>query len=118
MTALIRFDPPTADPVTDQPRLERREIGAPMRDTWTLYESAADGLSAGIWHCEPGRWRIEFGPHEHEYFVVLEGLARIHDETGQVTDVGPGQAAVIPAGFRGSFEVVAPVRKHFVVVER
>jgi uncharacterized cupin superfamily protein len=84
----------------------------------SLYESAADGVSAGIWQCEPGRWRIEFGPHEHEYFFVLEGRARLHSIDGTVTDLGPGQAAVIPAGFRGSFEVLERVRKHFVVVER
>jgi hypothetical protein len=116
---LIRtFQQPDTLPVVDHPRVERREVGAPERHTWTLYESAADGVSAGIWHCEPGRWRIEFGPHEHEYFIVLEGRARLHGMDGAVTELGPGQAAVIPAGFRGSFEVLERVRKHFVVVER
>lgn len=118
MNPIVTFDPPQTTPVIDQPRPERREIGAPERRTWTLYESGPEGLAAGIWDCEPGRWRIEFGPHEHEYFVVLEGLARIHDDAGAVTEIGPGQAVVIPAGFRGSFEVVERVRKHFVVVER
>lgn len=118
MNPIIRFDPPATAPVVDQPRAERREVGAPERLTWTLYESAPDGVAAGIWACEPGRWRIEFGPHEHEYFVVLEGRARLRDDAGTVTDVGPGEAAVIPAGFRGSFEVLERVRKHFVVVER
>jgi uncharacterized protein len=118
MSHILRFDPPTSAPVVDQPRIERREVGAPQRQTWTLYESAADGLAAGIWACEPGRWRIEFGPNEHEYFIVLEGRARIHADHGEVTEAGPGQAVVIPAGFRGSFEVLEPMRKHFVVVER
>ena len=118
MSHILRFDPPTSAPVVDQPRIERREVGAPQRQTWTLYESAADGLAAGIWACEPGRWRIEFGPNEHEYFIVLEGRARLHDEAGGFIEIGPGEAALIPAGFRGSFEVLERVRKHFVVVER
>ena len=118
MSRIVAFDPPATAPVVDQPRVERREVGAPLRRTWTLYESAAEGLAAGIWDCEPGRWRIEFGPHEHEYFVVLAGRARIHDDNGAVTDIGPGQAVVIPAGFRGAFEVLEAVRKHFVVVDR
>ena len=118
MHAITRFDPPATAPVVDQPRLERRETGAPLRETWTLYQAPVDGVAAGIWTCEPGRWRIEFGPAEHEYFIVLEGRARLHDEAGRVTDVGPGQAAMIPAGFRGSFEVLERVRKHFVVIER
>lgn len=117
MPAIVRFDPPTTPPVTDQPRLERREVGAPLRQTWTLYESGPDGVSAGIWTCEPGRWRIAFGPREHEYFVLLEGRARLHAASGEVTELGPGQAAVIPAGFQGSFEVLERVRKHFVVVD-
>ena len=118
MSRIIRFDPPQTAPVVDQPREDRREVGAPHRETWTLYESGPDGVAAGIWACEPGRWRIAFGPHEHEYFLVLEGRARIHDAQGGFTEVGPGEAVVIPAGFEGAFEVLEPLRKHFVVVER
>ncbi|NDY92645.1 DUF861 domain-containing protein [Ideonella sp. TBM-1] len=118
MSRILRFDPPDTLPERDQPRLERREVGAPVRQTWTLYEPAGEGLCAGIWTCEPGRWRIVFGPHEHEYFMVLEGRVRLHDAQGGVTEAGPGQALVIPAGFEGSFEVLERVRKHFVVVRR
>ncbi|MFZ2987555.1 cupin domain-containing protein [Ideonella sp.] len=118
MSRIIRFDLPDVAPERDQPRPERREVGAPDRSTWTLYESAAEGVAAGIWDCEPGRWRIEFGPNEHEYFHVLHGLARVHDEAGGVVEVGPGQAVMIPANFRGSFEVLTPMRKHFVIIEK
>ena len=118
MASVLRFDLPATPPVTDQPRPERREVGAPQRSTWTLYESAPDGLCAGIWDCEPGRWRIEFGPAEHEYFHVLSGRARIQAEDGTVTEIGPGQAVMIPPGFRGSFEVVEALRKHFVILDR
>ena len=118
MPAIVRFDPPTGAPAIDHPRAERRESGNPKRRTWTLYEARQGDLSAGVWACEVGRWRIEFADTEDEYFCVLEGRVRLHDEAGGVTEVGPGEAAVIPAGFRGSFEVVEPVRKHFVVVER
>lgn len=118
MRTITRFDPPPSDPVVDQPRAERREVGAPRRETWTLYQHAGDGIDAGIWTCEPGRWRIEFGAHQHEYFFVLEGRVRLHDAQGGFTEVGPGEAAVIPAGFQGSFEVLERVRKHFVVLGR
>lgn len=117
-TAITRFDPPTFEPAVDQPRPERREVGAPRRETWTLYQHAADGMDAGIWTCEPGRWRIVFGEHQHEYFFVLEGRVRLHNAQGGCTEVGPGEAAVIPAGFQGSFEVLERVRKHFVVLGR
>lgn len=115
---IIRFDPPAAEPVVDFPREERRVQGAPRRATWSLYESARGDLSCGIWQCEVGSWRIVFPPGEDEYFFVLEGRVRLHDAQGRITEVAAGQAAVIPAGFEGLFEVVEPVRKHFVVVTR
>ena len=110
--------PVDTPPVIDHPREGRREVGCPERRTWTLYESAPDGVSVGLWECEPGRWRIEFGEHQHEYFTVLAGRVRLHTPDGTWVEFGPGQAAVIPAGFRGSFEVLERVRKHFVVIGR
>ncbi len=53
-----------------------------------------------------------------EYFFVLHGHVRLHDRQGAHVDVVAGQGAVIPGGFEGAFEVLSPVRKHFVVVER
>lgn len=117
MPGILRFDSPPTEPAIDHPRPERLESGNPERRTWTLYESGPAGLAAGIWACEAGRWRIAFPPGKHEYFFVLEGRVRLHDARGGAMDVGPGEAAVIPGGFEGSFEVVEPVRKHFVVVE-
>lgn len=115
---IVRFDEPSSVPAIDHPREDRREVGCPTRQTWTLYESGPQGVSAGIWTCEPGRWRIVFAPDKHEYFFVLQGRLRLHDNDGGVTEVVAGQGAVIPAGFEGAFEVLEPVRKHFVVVER
>ncbi|MFO1338698.1 MAG: cupin domain-containing protein [Burkholderiaceae bacterium] len=118
-SSVVRFDPaPTTAPEVDHPRPERREVGDPERRSWVLHEDAAEGLVAGIWESEPGRWRIELGPREHEYFIVLEGLCRVHDAEGRAESFGPGQAVVLPPGFKGSFEVVERMRKHFVIVER
>ncbi|HEY0953811.1 MAG TPA: cupin domain-containing protein [Roseateles sp.] len=106
----------TADraPVLDQPRTDRRVQGAPQRRTWTLHE--AGPMSAGVWACEPGRWRIVFPEGRQEYFHVLEGRVRLHGPAGAV-DIGPGQGAVIPPGFEGEFEVLEAVRKQFVLVD-
>ena len=115
-TAITRFDLPASAPEIDYPREERREAGNPQRRTWVLYESAPAGMTAGIWECEVGRWRIQMDPDEHEYMVVLQGRARLHAPDGTATEAGPGEALVIPAGFAGSFEVVESLRKHFVIV--
>ncbi len=116
--SIVRLDAPAHEPVFDRPRPDRLEHGNPLRQTWTLYESAPLGTSVGIWACEVGRWRIVFPAHKAEYFFVLEGHVRLHDSQGGFTDVRAGEGAVIPAGFEGAFEVLAPVRKHFVVIEQ
>ena len=118
--AIIRLeaDPATA-PAVDHPRADRRLDGCPRRETWTCFEAPQGDLSAGIWTCEPGHWRIVFPPGKDEYFFVLAGRLRLHDAArGTCTEVTAGQGAVIPGGFEGSFEVLEPVRKHFVVLER
>ena len=102
------------EPVHDQPREDRRVSGAPQRRTWTLHE--AGPVSAGVWECEVGRWRIVFPESRQEYFHVLQGRVRLHGPAGAV-EVGPGQGGVIPPGFEGEFEVLEPVRKQFVLVD-
>lgn len=118
MPTIRRFDQPTTPGSIDHPRPDRLEQGNPRRETWALYASADGLMSSGIWACEVGRWRIAFPAGKEEYFFVLEGHVRLHDAQGGSVDVLAGQGAVIPAGFEGAFEVVSPVRKHFVVVDR
>jgi uncharacterized protein len=118
MPAIVRFDQPDAPGEVDHPRPDRLQWGDPQRQTWSLYTSADGQMTSGIWACEVGRWRIAFPPHKDEYFFVVDGHVRLHDAHGGWTDVAAGQGAVIPGGFEGAFEVLVPVRKHFVVVER
>ncbi len=104
------------EPSFDRPRAERLVSGNPLRTTWTHYQNGV--LDCGIWACERGSWRIAFADDKDEFFCVIEGRVRLHDEAGLVAEFGPGEAAVIPAGFRGMFEVVEPVRKYYVIVDR
>jgi len=41
----------------------------------------------------------------------------VHREDGSFDEAGPGEALFIPAGFRGSFEVLEPVIKTYAIVE-
>lgn len=111
------FDPATPA-IVDYPRPDRLLRGNPQRLTQSCHESVDRLVSAGIWRCESGAWNIRFGTGKEEFFCVLEGRVRVCDEAGMCCEVGPGQAAVIPAGFTGRFEVIEPVRKYYVVVDR
>ncbi|MFN0184830.1 MAG: cupin domain-containing protein [Aquabacterium sp.] len=105
-------------PEVDQPRPDRRIAGSPQRETWNSVDTAVGGsrLYCGVWRCEPGHWRIEMGAGEHELFTVLAGHCRVHAEDGTHQAAGPGEAVFIPAGFRGSFEVLETVTKTYAIV--
>lgn len=117
MPSLIDFQTQPPEPAYDHPRPDRLVEGNPLRSTWMRHSNPNSGMDCGTWACEPGAWRIAFAPNKEEFFHVLEGRIRITDATGHAKEFAAGEAAVIPAGFTGTFEVLEAVRKHFVVVE-
>jgi uncharacterized protein len=105
-----------ADTTVDYPRTDRLAKGNPKRQTQALYKQGS--LSCGIWQCEVGAWNIQFPDNRQEFFSVLEGVVRIHDaQTQQYIEVKAGEAGIIPASFLGMFEVIEPVKKHYVLVD-
>ncbi len=118
--SLITFDRADIAPAHDRPKPERHVAGKPLRTTFSHY--ARGEVDSGIWHCEPGAWRIDFsdvpGKTREEFFHVLEGRIRITAETGEARSFGPGDACLIPAGFKGTFEVLEPVKKYYVMIDK
>lgn len=114
--SLIHFADPLPSPSTDRPAAERAIGPPPLRTTWEAY-ATADGLSVGEWACQPGAWKIAFHARRHEFFHVLSGRLRIVDEAGHAREFGAGDAGVIPAGFRGRFEVLEAVTKRYVMID-
>lgn len=101
----------------DYPRSERLVKGNPQRTTWSHYVNSSNEVFMGVWASEIGAWNIEMGSTEDEYFYVIEGSGRIYnDEMSKAFVVG--DAVIIPAGFKGTFEVLEPLKKHYVIVER
>ena len=117
MPELTVFSHCRTEAVFDRPRPDRRVTGNPLRTTRECFATADGSRSAGIWHCEPGAWRIAFAEGKDEFFVLIEGRIRISDEQGLAHEFGPGDACVIPGGFTGTFEVLSPVRKYYVVMQ-
>ena len=117
LPALIHFSDPLPAPNHDRPPPERAIGEPPYRSTQEVYTSTEESLSVGEWSCTPGAWRIAFHAHRHEFFHVLDGRLRIVDAAGSAREFGPGDAGVIPAGFCGTFEVLEPVRKRYVMID-
>jgi uncharacterized cupin superfamily protein len=89
--------------------------GNPRQTAWVHYTDPSGRFTAGIWHSERGCWKILYT--EEEYCQVLEGLSVITDQAGTAVTVRAGEEFVIPAGFNGTWEVVEPTRKRFVIYE-
>ncbi len=117
MSVITHFQKEVAAHI-DFPRPDRLLSGNPKRTTWTHYQSPTQAVSSGIWACEVGSWRIQFADDKEEFFCVIEGQVCLWDESGHGVVVKAGEAAVIPAGFCGRFEVQEAVRKYFVVLDR
>jgi uncharacterized cupin superfamily protein len=70
-------------------------------------------LRVGVWECTPGRFASE--RTTTEIFEVLKGSATLIGADGIRTDVGPGDHAVTPKGWKGEWIVHETIRKIFIV---
>jgi len=89
--------------------------GNPKQTLWMQYTDASKKFLAGIWHSEIGKWRIAYT--EEEYCKILEGTSVITDSSGNAATVSTGGSFVIPRGFMGTWEVITPTKKEFVIYE-
>src|SRR5690242_20406556 len=94
---------------------EKLIAGNPRQTAWQQYTDASGKLLAGAWHSEVGKWRVSYT--EEEYCQILHGVSIITDSSGHSVTVRPGDRFVIPRGFAGTWEVVEPTRKLYVIYE-
>jgi len=94
---------------------EKLPQGNPRQTVWMHYTDPSAKFMVGIWHSEPGRWTILYT--EEEYCRILEGVSVLADQAGSQVTVRAGDEFVIPAGFSGTWEVLEPTRKRFVIYE-
>lgn len=94
---------------------EKLLAGNPLQSVWLQYTDTSGRFFAGEWHSEVGRWKIAYTEEEH--CRMLEGTSIITDEAGHAVTVTAGDSFVVPRGFVGTWEVVVPSRKAFVIYE-
>ena len=74
----------------------------------------ADGsASAGIWECAPGpsHWALE----THEVIHLVAGRMTVTPDGGEPTEIGPGDVAVFPQGWSGTWTIHETVRKVYAI---
>jgi uncharacterized cupin superfamily protein len=94
---------------------EKRIAGNPKQTAWVQHASEDQRFSAGLWRSEVGKWSIRYT--EDEYCHIVEGCSIITSADGQALSVRAGDEFVIPRGFVGTWEVVEPTLKRFVIHE-
>jgi uncharacterized cupin superfamily protein len=98
-----------------RPAQEKIFKGDPVQKVYNHYNSPCGQMNAGVWEGEPGQWRVNYT--EHEYCEIVQGVSVLRDEQNQAKTLRAGDRFVIPAGFKGTWEVLETCRKIYVIFE-
>ncbi|MEV7431408.1 cupin domain-containing protein [Nocardioides sp. NPDC092400] len=104
----------TAPRVVPDPAGYDRVTGEWAEAEYRAVEIADDSLG-GLWEGEPGEVFFESWPYT-EFCVVISGRVAVRDDAGARREFGPGEAFVVPRGFRGTWETLEPSVKYFVAM--
>ncbi len=115
MSNFVQFDPQNLpEPEHSAPAPDRIIEGDPRFTVWTVEEHSDGKTFAGYWKSTQGSWRVSYD--EWEYCALLEGYAVVSEDGGETRDLTPGAHFVFRPGFTGTWRVVEPVLKTFVVI--
>jgi len=89
--------------------------GTPNQSFNTQFSNYRGNFHCGVWVSEPGTWRVHYT--EDEFCMMLEGEAVLTDAAGVSRRYAAGDAFVVPAGFRGSWQSIGNVRKYYAIYE-
>lgn len=113
---IVDFALDTIQPETYKPAPEKILKGDPEQKLYNHYGSPCGQMNAGVWEGEVGQWAVNYT--EHEYCEIVQGVSVLRDREGGSKTLRTGDRFVIPAGFRGTWEVLEPCRKIYVVFEQ
>lgn len=87
--------------------------GNPVVRSWRKLEEPDAKRVTGIWESTPGKFAVDYKIWEFCHF--LEGECILTEEGKAPKRLKAGDAFVLTPGFKGEWEVVTKVRKHFVI---
>lgn len=79
----------------------------------SLWTSPDGKLDIGIWECTPGRFTADRSKAA-EFCYFLSGKLVMTHVDGTRRDLGPGDAIMLPQGWKGEWEITEQVRKIYV----
>lgn len=76
---------------------------------------ANDRIDTGLWECTPGVFTAERVGYT-EICTILSGRVTIEVEGAEPEEFGPGDVMVMPSGWRGTWRIHEPLRKHYTTI--
>ncbi|MBA1204053.1 cupin domain-containing protein [Pseudomonas capeferrum] len=113
---IIDFTQSTTPVERYRPAPEKILKGEPDQTVYNHYSSPCGQFAAGVWEGEVGQWTVNYT--EHEYCEIVQGVSVLRDEEGNARTLRAGDRFVIPAGFKGTWEVLEPCRKIYAMFEQ
>ena len=97
---------------------DRAAVGEPgeAMTTKVWYTDPDGAFRSGFWASEPGKAEIDYV--KDEICILLEGTVRLTAADGTVATYAAGDTFMIPKGFKGTWETLAPVRKFFATYQK
>ncbi|MGA5699916.1 cupin domain-containing protein [Peterkaempfera bronchialis] len=89
-------------------------VDGQLEATLTTWESADGLVEVGVWECGPGRFTAVRDGYD-EICQVVSGSATVYTEGGADVELRPGSTLVMPAGWRGTWQVHETIRKVYLV---
>lgn len=109
---ILKFGrPESADP-SDLPGWVVVE-GSPSMKTAVQHTTQDGKVLSGTWQATPGTYHASYT--DYEFVHMISGRIIITPDGGESVEVGPGDAFVVEADFKGTWKIIEPVTKHFVV---
>jgi len=90
--------------------------GKPKTTTQNFYTDATGTFFSGIWTSTKGKWPVSYA--EEEFVHLLSGKVKLTAANGKSKTFKKGEAFMIPAGFKGSWETLAPIKKFYAIQDR
>ncbi len=83
--------------------------GKPNSIVAIRYENPNNKFYCGVWGSDGGTFKLRYDGDE--LLCIYEGEVVLTDIEGHSETIRAGEAALIPAGWEGTWETVKPVRK-------
>lgn len=113
--AIVDFSRASAEVSISRPAPDKLLAGTPEQTARNFFSDTTGQFFAGTWDSTPGKWRVRYT--ENEFCHITRGRMELEDATGQRWPFKAGDSFVIPSGFSGTWHVIEPMSKLYVIFE-